>query len=155
MGRLKVECEKAGAKLKKLSKKVYKLLGQKENLKADLSIVSEEEIQRLNKEFRNNDSVTDVLSFPTLDGIRNKVITKQDGAFNMDGKFIHIGSIAICIEKARAQAEEYGHSVDRELVYLTLHSLLHLFGFDHETEEDKREMREKEKFIIKELKLGE
>ena len=73
----------------------------------------------------------------------------------MDGKFIHIGSIAICYEKAKAQAEEYGHSVDRELVYLTLHSLLHLFGFDHEAEEDKKEMREKEKFIIKELKLGE
>ncbi|MBE5756575.1 MAG: rRNA maturation RNase YbeY [Clostridiales bacterium] len=155
MGKLKIECEKAGAKLKKLCKKVYKLLGQKENLKADLSFVSKDEIQRLNREFRNKDAVTDVLSFPTLEGIRNKVIDKNDCFMELDGKFIHIGSIAICVDRAREQAEEFGHSLERELVYLTLHSLLHLFGYDHETDEDKLEMREKEKIIVKELKLGE
>ena len=155
MGKLKIECKGAGRKLKKLCKKVYALLGQKENLKADLTFVSEEEIKRLNGEFRKKDEITDVLSFPTLDGIKGKVIDKKDWEFEMDGKYIHIGSIAICTDRARQQAEELGHSLDRELVYLTLHSLLHLFGYDHETEEDKKEMREKEKIIIKELKLGD
>ena len=153
MAKLKIECENSGRGLKKLCKKVYKLLGQKENLKADLSFVSKDEIQRLNREFRNKDSVTDVLSFPTLDGIRGKVIDKKDCLAEVDGRFIHIGSIAICVQKAEEQAKEFNHSLERELVYLTLHSLLHLFGYDHEVEEDKVEMRSLEKIIVKELKL--
>ena len=153
MAKLKIESENSGAKLKKLCKKVYKLLGQKENLKADLSFVSKERIQRLNNECRGRDAVTDVLSFPTLDKIKGKVIDKKDCLGELDGKFIHIGSIAICVDRAREQAEEFGHSLERELVYLTLHSLLHLFGYDHETDEDKLEMRALEKTIVKELKL--
>ena len=125
---------------------VYKTLSQRVNLYAELDMVSPEEIRQINSDNRHIDAVTDVLSFPMLDGIRGKVIKKKDFPYDYDEeeKAIFLGSIVICEERAKAQAAEYGHTLQRELSYLFVHGLLHLFGYDHMTDEDKKQMREKE-----------
>ena len=118
-------------------------------LSAELVFVSAEEIKELNAKHRGKDAVTDVLSFPTLDGIRGEKILKKNFPFDIgeDGD-ICIGSIAICEDRAKEQAEEYGHSYNRELHYLIVHGLCHLLGYDHIEESDKKEMREKEERIL-------
>ncbi|MBR7136291.1 MAG: rRNA maturation RNase YbeY [Clostridia bacterium] len=125
---------------------VYKTLSQRVNLYAELDMVSPEEIRQINRDNRHIDAVTDVLSFPMLDGIRGKVIKKKDFPYDYDEeeKAIFLGSIVICEERAKAQAAEYGHTLQRELSYLFVHGLMHLFGYDHMTDEDKKQMREKE-----------
>ncbi len=122
-------------------------------LAVELVFVDGEEIQRLNRELRSIDKVTDVLSFPTLDGIKGEPIYGEDYPFEMDeeGRLV-IGSIAICCDRAKEQAEEYGHSYNRELHYLIVHGIMHCLGYDHMTDEEKAEMREKEEFIL--AKLG-
>ncbi len=118
-------------------------------LAAEIVFVSAEEIKELNAKHRGKDAVTDVLSFPSLDGIRCKKILKKNFPFDIgeDGE-IFIGSIAICEDRAKEQAEEYGHSYNRELHYLIVHGLCHLLGYDHIEEADKKEMREKEERIL-------
>ena len=119
------------------------------HLSAEIIIVGEEEIQRLNREMRNTDAVTDVLSFPSLDGIFGVKIEKKNfplGA-DEDGN-LFIGSIAICRKRAEQQAEEYGHSVFREINYLAAHGVCHLLGYDHIEENDKAVMREKEERVL-------
>ncbi len=121
-------------------------------LSAEIIITDEAEIQRLNAEARGIDAVTDVLSFPSLDGIRGKALKKADFPFEVDEDGnIFLGSIVICEKRAREQAEEYGHSYMRELHYLAVHGLWHLLGYDHMTEEDKPEMRAKEEKILSKL----
>lgn len=103
-----------------------------------VSFVNNKEIQELNREYRNVDSSTDVLSFPMTD----------------DFSLIHIpilGDIVISLEKALSQAEEYGHSFNREVAYLTAHSMFHLLGYDHMKEDEKQVMRKKEKQVMKSL----
>lgn len=106
--------------------------------------VDDARIQALNKEFRNKDEVTDVLSFPQYESL------KDDG---VSDPFIYLGDVVISLEQATRQAEEFGHSLEREIVYLTVHSVLHLFGYDHMTEDEKREMRDKEKTVLRALKI--
>ncbi len=119
------------------------------NLAFELSFVGEEEIRRLNKEYREIDKVTDVLSFPSLDQIKGKKISKKDYPFELDeNKNLVCGSIAICVKRAEEQAKEYGHSYARELHYLLVHGLLHCLGYDHITDEERAEMREKEEWIL-------
>lgn len=121
-------------------------------LSAEIIITDEAEIQRLNTEARGIDAVTDVLSFPSLDGIRGKALKKADFPFEVDEEGnIFLGSIVICEKRAREQAEEYGHSYMRELHYLAVHGLWHLLGYDHMTEEDKPEMRAREEKILSKL----
>lgn len=121
-------------------------------LSAEIIITDEAEIRRLNAETRGIDAVTDVLSFPSLDGIRGKALKKADFPFEVDEDGnIFLGSIVICEKRAREQAEEYGHSYMRELHYLAVHGLWHLLGYDHMTEEDKPEMRAKEEKILSKL----
>lgn len=123
-------------------------------LSAEILIVGREEIHRLNREFRDVDRVTDVLSFPTLDGIRGRRIEKRDFPYDIsDDGSIFIGSVVICREVAVEQAEEYGHSFERELYYLAVHGLCHLLGYDHMTDDDKAEMRAKEEKIMRKLNL--
>ena len=123
-------------------------------LSAEIIIVDGEYIRTLNREQRGIDSVTDVLSFPSLDGIRGKKLLKGEHPADLDEEGgIFLGSIAICEKRAKEQAEEYGHSEEREINYLAVHGLLHLLGYDHMTEDDKREMRGKEEKILKKIKL--
>ena len=118
----------------------------------EVAFVDGEEIQRLNREMRNIDKVTDVLSFPTLDGIKGQSLYGDDYPYEIDeeGNLV-IGSIAICCDRAKEQAEEYGHSYKRELHYLLVHGIMHCLGYDHMTEEEKAEMREKEEYILSKL----
>lgn len=138
----------------KTGKAVWEELGQKQKLSCELIIVEPEEIRALNRENRNIDRVTDVLSFPTLDGIKGKILDKKDYPLEYDKRLdsIFIGSVVICAQKAQEQAKEYGHSLEREFTFLTVHSLLHLMGYDHEEEEDRVEMRKLEDKIM--LRLG-
>ena len=112
--------------------------------------VDGEEIQRLNREMRNTDKVTDVLSFPALDDIKGRAIVGEEHPYEIDedGNLM-LGSIVVCCE----QAEEYGHSYNRELHYLLVHGIMHCLGYDHMTDEEKAEMREKEEYILAKLQI--
>ena len=155
MGKLVIESLQKKLKLKKLAKAVYTVLGQKARFKAELVFETEEGIHVLNKKERGVDSVTDVLSFPSLEGVRGEIIDPERCVTELEGRYIFIGSIVLCEDKIREQAKELGHSEERERDYLIIHGLLHLFGYDHMTDEDKKEMREKEKAILSLLGMEE
>lgn len=114
-----------------------------ERLSVSISFVDEEEIQRLNREYRQKDSVTDVLSFPQFDGIQ----------YLTDFQEISLGDVVICRSVAQKQAREYGHSTEREYLYLFTHSVFHLLGYDHMNEDEKIIMREKEERVMAGLSL--
>ena len=119
------------------------------NLSLEIITVDEEEIRRLNREMRQIDEVTDVLSFPSLDNIFGKKLIKKHFPADIDEEGnLFIGSIAICTKRAEEQAEEYGHSYSRELNYLAAHGVCHLLGYDHIDENDKKVMREKEEKVL-------
>lgn len=106
-----------------------------------------EEIRTLNKLHRNIDRETDVLSFPLFEYDREGYIIEEELEINPDGDML-LGDIVISLEKAAEQAEEYGHSMDREVGFLTVHSMLHLFGYDHMTPEEEKEMFGYQKEIL-------
>ena len=111
---------------------------ESEGRDGDLTILIDtpERIQTLNREFRNVDRITDVLTFPAWEG---EISLSADG---------YLGDIMICYDRAKEQAAEYGHSLERELSFLAVHGVLHLLGYDHMTEEDERVMREKQTTIL-------
>ena len=122
-------------------------------LAIEVVFVSEEEIRELNATTRGIDKATDVLSYPTMDDIKGRALKKQEHLLDLDEKGrLLIGSIAICTDVARRQADEYGHSYERELYYLITHGVMHCLGYDHMTDEDKAEMREKEESAL--AKIG-
>ena len=149
MGKLKVECFEKRLQLGKLLDAVYSVLKQTDNLKAELLFYNSFDMQALNRETRNIDKVTDVLSYPTLDGIKGEIIKKKDHFDLVEDGHILIGSIVLCEEKIKAQAKEYGNTYVQERNYLIIHGLLHLLGYDHIDEKDKLEMRNKEKEILR------
>ena len=151
MGKIVLECLDRNPKLKKVAKAVYKVLGQKAFFKAEIIFQDSEYMQYLNKTTRGNDSVTDVLSYPSMEGIKGKILTPTECRTELEGKYIFLGSIVLCDEKIREQAQEYGHSERREREYLVVHGLMHLFGYDHMLDSDKFEMRTKEKQVMKVL----
>lgn len=148
MGRLYLECLQKRIKLKGIADAVYKTLNQTDKLKAEIVYSDEEEIRRLNNATRGVDSATDVLSYPTLDDIKGKILRREEHITELDGNYLFIGSIMLCEERIRQQAEELGHSAERETTYLIVHGLMHLFGYDHLKRNDKKEMREKEKAAL-------
>lgn len=120
-------------------------------------ITDNEGIRQINKQYRNIDSETDVLSFPMLDyddgyDFEGEVETDIED-LNPESGDIVLGDIVISIEKAIQQANEYGHTLNREIAFLTVHSVLHLLGYDHIEELDRIIMREKEENILKSLAL--
>ncbi len=148
MGKLVLENFDKKVKTKKIAKAVYKTLGQVDKIRAELVFQDGESMRTLNRSTRGVDKVTDVLSYPSLDGVKGVVLTKETCRTVLDGKYIFIGSIVLCEDKIREQAKEYGHTYEREMTYLIVHGLMHLFGYDHMTNEDKAEMREKEKAAL-------
>ncbi|NLM50868.1 MAG: rRNA maturation RNase YbeY [Clostridiaceae bacterium] len=116
-----------------------------------VTIVNNEEIRKLNKEYRGKDSATDVLSFPMIEFDADGVMIEESAEYN--GNLLVLGDIVISLPRAKEQAEEYGHSLLREVGFLTVHSMLHLFGFDHEGEQDEKIMRQKEKEILESMNL--
>lgn len=101
-------------------------------------------IRDLNRDYRDNDKETDVLSFPQYESIEE---------INGEGEFILLGDVVISLEKAFEQSKEYGHSFIREISYLTVHSILHLLGYDHMKDGEKKIMRDKEEAILEELEI--
>ena len=114
----------------------------------DITIVDDEEIHQLNRDYRNVDRPTDVLSF-ALDE------DDEDEPELLEGQLHLLGDIIISAETATRQAEEFGHGLEREIVYLAVHGLLHLLGYDHMVEEDKVIMRAKEEEALRAINLAE
>ena len=114
-----------------------------------------EEIRKINKKYRNIDKETDVLSFPIFEkeDIEN---FRKDNSKSNNGEFIQevLGDIIISIPRVEKQAEEYGHSFERELSYMLVHGFYHLMGYDHIEEQDKELMREKEEKVLKSLAIN-
>ena len=124
-------------KLKSVIKTVLETEGLSLAYEVSITFVDKDEIHQLNKEFRNVDRPTDVLSFP------------MDTDFIVEGVDAMLGDIVICMDVAKDQANDLGHSLDREIMYLTCHSTLHLLGYDHMTDDEKKEMRSREKEVMK------
>ena len=123
-----VECIETALKVEKI---------EINNIEVSVSFVTNEEIKNINLEFRNIDKETDVLSFP------------MDFEFSEEGMPYILGDIIISTEKSIEQAKMFGHSIDREILYLVCHSVFHLLGYDHIEESDKLVMRNKEKETMK------
>lgn len=123
-------------------------------LKSEVSVMftDDEEIHELNRLHRGVDRPTDVLSFPLFEYDENGDIIEDDLDFNPNGEMI-LGDIVISLETASRQAQEYGHSFEREIGFLTVHSMLHLFGYDHMTPEDEEEMFGYQREILERMGL--
>lgn len=123
-------------------------------LKSEVSVMftDDEEIHELNRLHRGVDRPTDVLSFPLFEYDENGDIIEDDLDFNPNGEMI-LGDIVISLETASRQAQEYGHSFEREIGFLTVHSMLHLFGYDHMTPEDEEEMFGYQRKILERMGL--
>lgn len=112
-----------------------------ERTEISVTFVEAEEIRELNRDYRDNDKVTDVLSFPQFDDLNDIPYFGE----------ICLGDVVICKERAEEQAEEFGHSFEREIIYLFTHSILHLLGYDHMEEDEKQEMRAREEEVMAHL----
>ncbi len=123
-----------------------------QNCEISVMFCDNERIKRLNRNHRDIDRVTDVLSFPLFEYDENGEIIEDELDFNPEGEMM-LGDIVISLERAAQQAEEYGHSFEREIGFLTVHSMLHLFGFDHMTPEDEEDMFEYQREILEEMNL--
>ena len=123
----------------------------------NLTLTDNEGIREINREYREIDKPTDVLSFPMLSyemaGDFSQLEDDYDDNFNPDTGEIMLGDIIISVDKVAEQAESYGHSEEREFAFLIVHSMLHLFGYDHMTPEEAAEMEEKQRIILNELQI--
>ena len=123
--------------------------GMENDAEVSVTFVDDEGIRELNKKFRNMDKPTDVLSFPLLD-----YEGESEEPF-FDELCHNLGDIVISLERAMAQANEFGHSFEREVAFLTAHSMLHLLGYDHElSEEDDADMRRRQNDIMERMGLS-
>ena len=138
------------ATIKKVVEKCFEEEGISDSkLCLTITLTTPENIKKINKEYRNIDKETDVLSFPMFEKQElDEIIAKR--------KFEHedvLGDIVISIARVEEQAKEYGHSFERELSYMVVHGFYHLMGYDHIEEEDKKIMRPKEEKVLEQLKI--
>lgn len=122
----------------------------------NLLLTMNDEIHEMNQNFREIDRATDVLSFPMVDYEKAGNFNFLEDAmeyFNPETGELMLGDIVISKEKVISQAEEYGHSIEREYAFLIAHSMLHLFGYDHMEEEERIAMEEKQKEILEQLQI--
>lgn len=117
--------------------------GYDDNYEVSLSFVDNKEIHELNREYRGVDRPTDVLSFPLLSDDFEDVELEEES----------LGDIVVSLERALEQSIEYNHSFEREVCFLICHSMFHLLGYDHDTDENTEEMREKEEYILNKLNI--
>ena len=126
-------------------------------ISVNLVITDNEEIRKVNAEFRLIDAPTDVLSFPMIPfetPADYSVIEGDESYFDLDTEELILGDVMISVDKVYAQAEEYGHSVTREFCFLVAHSMLHLLGYDHMTEDEAKVMEAKQANALKELGIN-
>lgn len=133
---------KLPATVERAAAKVGELYGL-DSAEVSVTLTNNVYIHELNKKYRDIDRPTDVLSFALNEGDEPEVI---------DGPEVNVlGDIIISVERAVEQAADYGHSVEREIAFLTVHGMLHLLGYDHMEEEDRKEMRQEEDFVMGKL----
>ena len=153
-----IDCKKSAKvsrMIKKVLKKANEILGAGYECNVYVGVCTDEYIKDVNKEQRQIDKSTDVLSFPMINWEMPCDWTnlKIGEDVNPETGEVELGDIIISIEKGKAQAEEYGHSVEREISYLALHGLLHLLGYDHINEQDKKVMRLEEENVLLSLNI--
>ena len=135
-------------------KKVVEACFREENIEDSkliltITLTTPENIRKINKEYRHIDRETDVLSFPMFEKAElDEKIEKKDFPYEDV-----LGDIVISIERVKEQAQEYGHSFERELSYMVVHGFYHLMGYDHIQEDDKKVMRPKEENVLEKLKI--
>lgn len=147
-----------GIEYEELAKKVVQKVLDMEDCPYDaqvnLVLTDNEEIQRVNTEFREIAAPTDVLSFPMIPfetPADYAIVEEDESYFDLDTDELLLGDIMISVDKVFAQAEEYGHSVTREFCFLVAHSMLHLLGYDHMTPEEAVVMENKQRTALDEL----
>ena len=146
--------EKENAKYEEIIEKVIKKCFEVENLidsqlYISITLTNPENIHKINKEYRDVDKPTDVLSFPMFE---KEEIDKKIAEKDFEYEDV-LGDIVISIEQVQNQAEEYGHGFEREFAYMIVHGFYHLMGYDHVVEEDKLIMRQKEENILNSLEI--
>ena len=132
--------------------------GFNHEVEVNVLLVDNEAIRSINQETRNIDSETDVLSFPMIEYEEGKTykdlyLKHKFGPEFYDGEDLVIGDVVVSMEKAKEQSIDFGHSLKREVCYLTVHSVLHLLGYDHMDEDDKSKMRAAEEEILGALEI--
>ena len=118
----------------------------------DILITDDESIRRMNLQFRDIDRSTDVLSFPLVD-VKNGTILSEPGDYDLDEGLLLLGDIVISMDTAIRQAGQYGHSVERELAFLTSHGVFHLLGYDHMEKDEEAVMLSKQEAVLAGLGL--
>lgn len=152
-----IDFENVGLRYRNLIKKIYNKAEEftdntfKKSI-VTVSFVNEKRIKELNKGYRKVDKVTDVLSFPMLDIVYPQHIRDFKNEVSPDG-ILYIGDVVICPKRAKQQAKEYQHSKKREIAFLALHGLLHLYGYDHIKTNDEEVMKNTSKAILDELNI--
>lgn len=134
---------------------VKDLFSLPKDIKINLNFVTEKQIQKLNKKTRKIDKVTDVLTYPYVDLKPNQTLNLDDYLFDIDpsDNMLTIGDIYICSEKAKQQAQEYNHSLNREICFLFCHGLLHILGYDHIEKQEAEIMEKKQNEILDALEI--
>lgn len=139
-----------------LCRRAIKATLQEEGITVPIQIsvlVSDDKgIQEINREYRNKDAATDVISFPTATYIPGSFRAKEED-IDAETECLHLGDIILSSERAVAQAKEYGHDMTREIAFLMVHATLHLLGYNHEKPEDQAQMRLREEKILSSLGL--
>ncbi|AEB76496.1 rRNA maturation RNase YbeY [Clostridium botulinum] len=130
----------------------------KVNTEVSVIFIDNSTIKEINKETRDIDKVTDVLSFPMLDYLQGKIYKETYKDYEFDASYLDegelvLGDIVLSLERAEEQSKDFGHSFLREVCYLTVHSVLHLLGYDHMEEEDKVRMRKREEEILEKFSI--
>ena len=132
------------------------LFMHKEHLEQDYEvsviIIDDDGIREINREHRNIDKSTDVLSFPLVE-FKDGELISDEGDYDMDEELLFLGDIIISAETAMRQSLEYGHSFEREIAFLTAHSCYHLLGYDHMTKEEEEVMINKQEDVLSEMGL--
>lgn len=148
---------KVTEEMKELIKKAVSvsLSAESFSIPSEISImlVDNEYIREINREHRKIDKATDVLSFPIVD-MYEGVINSNEGDFDLDEEVLLLGDIIVSLEMTKLQAEEYGHSFDRELAFLITHGIFHLLGYDHDTPEREKKMISKQYAVLEKLNLS-
>lgn len=121
---------------------------ENKNVYVSIILTVPEEIRKRNKQYRGINKATDVLSFPMFEREEIPNIKMKQNEYDV------LGDIVVSIEQVKIQAEEYGHSFERELSYMVVHGFYHLMGYDHIEEQEKQEMRKKEEMILNKLNIG-
>ena len=149
--------EEERAKFEAIWRQALEAVCREENVEvpveAELNVVEEDEIHALNREYREIDRPTDVLSFPLSNLVPGEYETLAEVETNPENGCVSLGNIVLSWAHVGRQAQEYGHSREREAAFLVAHSLLHLLGYDHEEEADEVRMRQKQKLVLEAMGL--